>query len=439
MRVPTLLPDEIFRGYLGRLRRANLIRTDVELGAQLGIGNHDASSWPISARIARILLGVLGLDANTLVSRHSLVPLTKAVADFDLQLPEPPHFGAPWYLKFATWHWQTTRLCRACIAEDESYWGFSYWRRSHQYPGVSWCLKHEQPLAVTSNWNAFNGSPKDALNAATDLSGKWVDDTLRFPALQRYAAVLNSIADNAFGPVHAACAAGLVRSRAKERQLQMVRCGHKHYLSDEAANQLPESWLLEHFPTSAKKRPNEFAQWIDAAALARTQVSTAAYAIALALLWDDADKAVSAFLAVRPDTIPPRPRNKASTDWSQESMQKLWLKHSACSRGIANEIGVCQKQVLIRFRDSGLPAIGTAAFKKTEVAVEQFFGGQSLTEASFNSQVPQTMIELMLRVIGAARARSRADERQGEGGLGAKSEIGFRRGFGSLQGYTSVA
>ena len=34
------------------------------------------------------------------------------------------------------------RYCPECIEEDLKFWNFSYWRKSHHFPGVDWYTKH---------------------------------------------------------------------------------------------------------------------------------------------------------------------------------------------------------------------------------------------------------------------------------------------------------
>lgn len=38
------------------------------------------------------------------------------------------------------------RSCSACAMEDIATWGFAWFRRVHQLPGVDWCLKHSHAL-----------------------------------------------------------------------------------------------------------------------------------------------------------------------------------------------------------------------------------------------------------------------------------------------------
>lgn len=38
------------------------------------------------------------------------------------------------------------KACVQCLAEDVREYGWAYWHLEHQYPGVWWCLEHDEPL-----------------------------------------------------------------------------------------------------------------------------------------------------------------------------------------------------------------------------------------------------------------------------------------------------
>lgn len=105
-----------------------------------------------------------------------------------------------------------------------------------------------------------------------------------------------SLLENARSPVQYACAGAVIRDRARLKGLEVgqsktVRT--PRYLSDVAMEQVPKHWLKLHFPGSANKRKNQFSSWIDYTGHA----SSAKFVLALALLWDDPDEAVTEFLS----------------------------------------------------------------------------------------------------------------------------------------------
>lgn len=76
------------------------------------------------------------------------------------------------------------RSCLQCIREDRAEYGFAYWRRSHQLPGVLVCQKHRMRLlSLPYDHNSIcKGKilwPDEDWNLANNAVGlDWSDDTL---------------------------------------------------------------------------------------------------------------------------------------------------------------------------------------------------------------------------------------------------------------------
>ena len=398
MRMWTIFPDELARAYAWRLRSDNVLSSNDELAAALGAveGGGRKSSYASDKTTA--LLGRLEMTAAQLVCGHSLVPVTKCVATFDLSSSARPDFGDSWYLGFALWSGSQARLCRDCVSEDLSFLGISYWRRSHQLPGVTWCTKHRRPLSELRRQNAFVRSPRVALGEVVDLPARDVDTAIRSEVVNRYASILEGLLDSATAPVHSACAAHLIRSQAAVEGLKVMPWGEARYLSDAVTQQVPKRWLAAHFPASQSKRPREFAPWVDQAGHARTKpVGATTFALALAVLWSNPDEALTAFLGANDDTHEAvRPRRK-SVELSQLAMRELWIRHEGRHLRIAQELGMCQKMVRVKFNEVGLISVGRTEFQRIEAAKERFDRGQSIVAASRAEGVEVQAVEALIR------------------------------------------
>lgn len=403
MRMWTIFPDELARAYAWRLRSDNVVSSNDELAVVLGAiaGGGRKSSY--SSDKTSALLSRLEMSSAQLVCGHSLVPVTKCVTTFDLASPARPDFGDNWYLGFALWSGSQARLCRDCVAEDLSYHGVTYWRRSHQLSGVTWCTKHQRSLSEVRRKDAFSRSPRIALAEAIDLPAREVEDAINSEVVKRYSCILEGLLENARAPVHSACAAHLIRSRAAAQGLKVTPWGKARYLSDAAMQQVPRRWLEAHFPASQGKRPQEFAPWIDQAGHARTKpVGATTFALALAILWTDPDDALAAFLAANlesQDSVRPRPK---SVELSEHAMRELWLRHKGRHLRIAQEIGQCLKQVRSKFAELGLVAVGYTDFDRIEAARERFIRGQSIVEASRDEGVEVELVEALIRARSCA-------------------------------------
>lgn len=77
-----------------------------------------------------------------------------------------PQVFSPWMLDVRDWYRQLLqwacvtsndlpgkrvwRYCQHCVTDDVKEFGFSWYRRAHQYQGVNWCSKHSEGLIVTA-------------------------------------------------------------------------------------------------------------------------------------------------------------------------------------------------------------------------------------------------------------------------------------------------
>lgn len=116
-----------------------------------------ARDFGLSMRLSPLALAAAlsKMPLRTFVRLHALHPWLGAFVRPDVELLRwgPDWLGRPE---------KTLRLCECCLKEDLSFRGFSYWRRSHQLIGVTWCTKHERPLLQTSLSSAMACSPKRA-------------------------------------------------------------------------------------------------------------------------------------------------------------------------------------------------------------------------------------------------------------------------------------
>ena len=403
MRMWTIFPDELARAYAWRLRSDNVISSNDELSAALGAAEIEGNKGIYATEKSAALLRRLGMTSAQLVCEHSLVPVTKCVATFDLSSPTRPDFGDGWYLGFALWSTGHARLCRDCVSEDLTYLGISYWRRSHQLLGITWCTKHQRPLSELRRHNAFSRSPRLALGEVVDLPARDVEVATKSEVVNRYAGILEGLLDSATSPVHSACAAHVIRRQASLEGLRVMPRGEARYLSDAVRQQVPQRWLEVHFPASQSKRPREFAAWIDQAGHARTKpVGATTFALALAVLWPNPDDALSAFLRANDnsqDSV--RPRRKR-VDLSEQAMRELWLRNRGRHHRIAQEVGMCHKQVRAKFTELGLVAVGHTEFQRIEAAKERFVRGQSIVSASRAEGVEVEAVEALIRASSRA-------------------------------------
>ncbi len=105
----------------------------------------------------RLLNPVTGLDANALISRHTLLPYfqpfmsSEQLAMTRRQMESRNGQGLKMRLGLiasSLERYVRVRFCTACLEEDDQRHGQSYWHRVHQLPGVWICPHHVQRLLI---------------------------------------------------------------------------------------------------------------------------------------------------------------------------------------------------------------------------------------------------------------------------------------------------
>ena len=141
MMTPTIQPDEFGPGYMIRFALANG-RDSPKLASEMIIEAH-----PEAARHPRLysyhLSLILELSIEEYVQRHTLLPVTRCITAKNTHLQH----GSLAYENGVFWpghmnHPGAFNVCNACIKEDLDYLGFTFYRKSHQLPGLNYCLKH---------------------------------------------------------------------------------------------------------------------------------------------------------------------------------------------------------------------------------------------------------------------------------------------------------
>jgi hypothetical protein len=162
---PAILPEESIVGYLQRLA---LLGTDgdMQMLAQRVLSIKPIHApWLIPSHLETLASRFSDVlpSAQVLLEQHTIFP---AVAPFlsaasqasvrDRMLGTSPPAGT--YLLLGLQHsyegpgsLKTTQAyCKTCASEDKDRFGFSYWRRHHQFPHVFSCGVHGTPLMTGS-------------------------------------------------------------------------------------------------------------------------------------------------------------------------------------------------------------------------------------------------------------------------------------------------
>lgn len=316
------MPDEDARAYWGRILRLNAVPAIQLSETQFttSIRNRISTNGCDRPDLAFVISSVTGIPLPTVISAHTLVPFSGAIL---------PIVNGNWCdqsytsreLRRTATHRRTSNvsLCPECVAEDLDFWGFSYWRRSHQPAGIVSCSKHCSALFRAREIFSWQTLPHEALPHATPESDEVVACMANHPALRRYTDACTEFLDKP-RPLSTLQVFSAMTQRAKKIGLMQDTERANTCLSDFAADALADA-----APTCLKCLGTEAADAtfhaLDATLSRLLGVcKTQTYALAFALLYDSIDEAfndVSRPLPTLQDLLPAieveasrRPRNE---------------------------------------------------------------------------------------------------------------------------------
>lgn len=289
MHFPELHPDELLLSYIGRVARLNCIsRGQVQSAVHQRFGDVELTgarkTWSVP------LAGALGLSVPELLTGHTLEPLIRVNSP-----PIAPDRASPLDHGLLAAIQQTEvsvqgrslRLCSSCVREDLGFWGYSYWRRSHQLHGVRWCLKHRCGLQDVHDRCAENLFPEEC------------EAAVRAPLTYIHSEPVRRFADICVGLLEIEGRIPVWQSRYRMRRqtsalgLRLSLLGQRATVSDHVADHFPARWLVELIPSFRAKVARQYLPVVDSVCRNGEKQSVGvAFALVLAALYQDADEAL---------------------------------------------------------------------------------------------------------------------------------------------------
>lgn len=286
--MPAPLPDEFVTGHIGRFFLLNKIvfsqRPMSELAKLAGAAPRQMNHLEVMAQLCKVTV-------EQYAYHHTLAPFYLAVhGNRAVSWINAPPSLRQLMISARKGTRQSVRYCPECAAEDQGFFGFSYWRRSHQLPCVTWCVKHCCALLLASADTPLHHLPEELVrNVKASFSA--TTSMVECPVARRYEIICAAFLQRNES-ISTRSMTHLLQSQAMRKQLR-CRVGviNGQHLDDLALRETNNVWLGEYFPDVLTKGSSS--------SLCRTYSSLKAYAtqyyaLALALLFDDTDEAMFA-------------------------------------------------------------------------------------------------------------------------------------------------
>jgi hypothetical protein len=286
------MPEELYQGYLGRLSILNGFDITSALLRKIRERAGDDSSFcPPTGILAPIEPDV---SLGQLIQHHTLLPYHRAVVNARFDRPHDQLDSQDYSQLHSLARGFKGYFCPECVREDHQYWGFSYWRRAHQLPGVACCSKHNTQLAhVFRGESVFSEMIKPCHAGSYDFTKREFREILQNPVLHRFNEISYALLEFRF-PMSCASAKECM-SHAISLRPSGGTGTDRLFISEMACQRLPKSWLDKNSFDLERPRCRRVYPKLDT--LSFLIGDTTRIAIALALLFDTVEDAINHWAA----------------------------------------------------------------------------------------------------------------------------------------------
>lgn len=404
---PLPFPDELDEGYAGYVMRVNGMRSMKELDSLMRewSGCPD-KSWREVSRL-ELISKVANLSVVDFVLHHTTLPLRRSITSYQVDLPHGSDRNKEIWWSTAMREARTgAYFCESCAREDIDFHGRSYWRRSHQVPGVLSCAKHGWPLSYCRDSVAFQQAPSHWIGSCEMVDTAWATEVEANNTIARYLSICDGLMDcnQPFAVDH-------VRAVLfhKGSSLGLQTSGRKikaPLLSDLVIEQCGRQWLALVLPDLAAKADKVALTKVDGVFYMKTSASTAfAYILACAVLFESAEVALNALAGPLPTKGEGRQRKRIDID--PDLLMSEYVGQGGNYVKVARRLGIAFASVANRLSSMGLPNMIETKGKSTQKALSAYLDeGCTIQQSAERGGVSQSELLDALRVMAAKQMKA---------------------------------
>lgn len=354
--IPTILPDEFAAAFMGRIGVLNGLkspgRVQELLHQQAAATKEKNRHPPVVLTLAKLAVK----DSSDFVRNHTLVPFYSFIRDSGKCHP----YGQPGGLGMLYQHGVRSEQfgpyqCSACIEEDLQLRGFAYWRRSHQVPGITHCMKHLTQL-VSNNEATFGQLPRVLERPSNGTNKNFHVEAI----LVKYAEISAGLLDIS-SPLPRMHVTRALADRARALGIRAHTTGSRPLVSDLVLEKMPKEWLAKFFPRIARKAKGAFVRPFDFMCNSGSKrMMPISYVLAATALFDTADEALNVLCHVSKD-LSLRRKTKSSLpkfDARQRQLHRAFVDCGGNHEKTAIKLGLQELGASNALHAAGLPPLG---------------------------------------------------------------------------------
>jgi hypothetical protein len=421
---PAPFPEELDRGYLGRVMRFNGTATAKETETLMSIwaGVADKSRREVSC--LELLSKVADVELPQFARQHSTLPFRRGITSYQ---PDLPHGSESSRSMLWTTGMRMARtgvyFCAECAREDQDFHGESYWRREHQLPGLLWCSKHTTALKYVEHKHAFSSPPAANLHHCQAIDETWAKEAFDNQFIQRFLEISFGLMDRE-APLDVKRVSTILKAKAKASASGFQTCGGKvkaPLLSDAVITEFGRPWLATILPRLADKPAGILLNQLDGVLfLTNSASSVSAYILASALLFESADTALNALQAsqnaLQGSQIGIKRYRQRSPQIGRDQLIDAYIEARGNYLMIATLLSISRYMVIVKYRDIGLPNLNEGNKSLLKAAVAFFVEEQSVLNSAAKGGCSVEAMEALIRNSGgeftsALREMSRPSRR----------------------------